>query len=85
MGLEGTAKAITSDVGAGSDTIASMLSGVTLLWSSMTAPTIMADQAITLNTGAALEGRALARIAAVALDSNAVTRPYVSASPRGAP
>jgi hypothetical protein len=37
--------------------------------------TIMADQAITLNTGATLEGRALARIAAVALDTNAVTRP----------
>lgn len=37
--------------------------------------TIMADQAITLKTGATLEGRALARIAAVALDSNVVTRP----------
>ena len=37
--------------------------------------TIMADQAITLKTGAVLDGRALARIAAVALDSNAVTRP----------
>lgn len=37
--------------------------------------TIMADQAITLNTGATLLGRALARIAAVTLDSNIVTLP----------
>ena len=37
--------------------------------------TIMADQAITLNTGATLEGRALARVAAVALDTNTVNRP----------
>jgi Ice-binding-like len=37
--------------------------------------TIMADQAITLGTGAILEGRALARFAAVALDTNVVTRP----------
>jgi hypothetical protein len=37
--------------------------------------TIMADQSITLKTGAVLDGRALARIAAVALDSDAVTRP----------
>lgn len=37
--------------------------------------TIMADQSITLNTGATLEGRALARIAAVALDGNTVTVP----------
>jgi hypothetical protein len=39
------------------------------------AGTIMADQAITLETGATLDGRALARIAAVALDSNIVTLP----------
>jgi hypothetical protein len=37
--------------------------------------TIMANQSITLLTGATLEGRALARIGAVTLDSNAVTRP----------
>ena len=37
--------------------------------------TIMADQAITLETGATLDGRALARIAGVTLDSNAVTVP----------
>ena len=37
--------------------------------------TIMANQAITLDTGATLDGRALARIAAVTLDSNAVTQP----------
>ncbi len=37
--------------------------------------TIMADQAITLNTGATLNGRALARIAAVTLDSNKIVKP----------
>jgi hypothetical protein len=37
--------------------------------------TIMADQSITLNTGATLDGRALARIGAVTMDSNAVVRP----------
>ncbi len=36
---------------------------------------IMADQSITLTTGADLEGRALTRIGAVALDSNTVTIP----------
>ena len=36
---------------------------------------IMADQAITLNTGARLDGRALARVAAVTLDTNAVVKP----------
>jgi hypothetical protein len=37
--------------------------------------TIMADQAITLNTGVKLVGRALARIAAVTLDSNMINTP----------
>lgn len=37
--------------------------------------TLMADQSITLNTGAVLNGRALTRIAAVSLDSNTVTKP----------
>ncbi len=37
--------------------------------------TIMADQAITLKTGAQLNGRALARIAAVNLDGNALVMP----------
>ena len=37
--------------------------------------TIMADQSITLNTGATLNGRALARIAAVTMDSNTITIP----------
>jgi hypothetical protein len=37
--------------------------------------TIMADQAITMTTGATLEGRALARIGAVTLDSNTITTP----------
>jgi hypothetical protein len=36
---------------------------------------ILADQSITLTTGATLEGRALTRIGAVTFDSNAVTVP----------
>ncbi|MDB5844280.1 MAG: hypothetical protein JWP79_1590, partial [Polaromonas sp.] len=36
---------------------------------------ILADQSVTLNTGAVLNGRALTRIAAVSLDSNTVTKP----------
>jgi hypothetical protein len=37
--------------------------------------TIMANQSISLATGATLDGRALARIAAVTLDSNIITQP----------
>ena len=37
--------------------------------------TIMADQSVTLITGAALDGRALARIGAVTLDASTVTKP----------
>jgi hypothetical protein len=37
--------------------------------------TIMADQAITLNSGATIDGRALARIAAVTMDGNTITVP----------
>lgn len=37
--------------------------------------TIMADQSITLNTGAQMTGRALARVGAVTLDTNSVVTP----------
>lgn len=37
--------------------------------------TVMADQSITLKTGARLDGRALARIAAVTLDTSTVIKP----------
>lgn len=35
----------------------------------------MADQSITLETGASLSGRVLARIGAINLDSNAIVAP----------
>jgi hypothetical protein len=37
--------------------------------------TIMADQSVSLSTGATLQGRAMARIGGVTLDANTVTRP----------
>jgi FAD/FMN-containing dehydrogenase len=44
-------------------------------WWPQTKGTILADQAIPLGTGARLDGRALARIAAVNLDSNTIVSP----------
>jgi uncharacterized repeat protein (TIGR01451 family) len=45
--------------------------------------TIMADQSIALQTGATLEGRAMAMIAAVTLDQNTITRPACAAGASG--
>ncbi len=50
-------------------------SSATLGTTSVFKGTIMADQSITLTTGATLDGRALARIAAVTLDANTITTP----------
>jgi hypothetical protein len=50
-------------------------SSATLGTSSVFKGTIMANQSITLNTGATLNGRALARIGAVTLAGNAVVMP----------
>lgn len=50
-------------------------SSATLGTTSVFKGTIMADQSITLNTGATLNGRALARIGAVTLAGNAVVMP----------
>ena len=50
-------------------------SSATLGTNSIFYGTILADQSITLTTGATLYGRALTRIAAVTLDSNTVTKP----------
>jgi hypothetical protein len=50
-------------------------SSATLGTNSVFVGTILADQSITLNTGARLDGRALTRIGAVTLDNNIVTAP----------
>ena len=50
-------------------------SSATLGTNSIFKGTILALQAITLDTGASLQGRALARNAAVTFDSNTVTAP----------
>ncbi len=50
-------------------------SSATLGTTSVMQGTIMADQSITLQTGAVLNGRALTRIAAVTLDSSTITKP----------
>jgi len=50
-------------------------SSATIGGSSVFKGTIMADQSITMDTGATLDGRALARIGAVALDANTITVP----------
>ena len=46
--------------------------------------TIMADQSITMDTGATLRGRALARVAAVNLNANVITSPSCG-TPSGTP
>ncbi|MFZ1730938.1 MAG: Ig-like domain-containing protein [Bacteroidota bacterium] len=43
--------------------------------------TILADQSISLNTGAVLDGRAMARIGAVTLAGNVVTKPPLDITP----
>src|SRR5258708_906306 len=55
-------------------------SSATLGTNSIFQGTIMADQSITLTTGATLNGRALARIGGVSLQVNAVTKPTASTS-----
>src|SRR5579864_9505254 len=55
-------------------------SSATLGTNSIFQGTIMADQSISLATGATLDGRALARIGGVTLEANAVTKPAASTS-----
>jgi hypothetical protein len=53
-------------------------SSATIGGSSVFKGTIMADQSITMNTAATLDGRALARNGAVALDANTITVPNLA-------
>jgi uncharacterized protein (TIGR03437 family) len=55
-------------------------SSATLGTNSVFKGTIMADQSITLTTGATLDGRALARIGGVSLQANTITKPSASTS-----
>jgi hypothetical protein len=55
-------------------------SSATIGTSSVVKGTIMAYQSISLNTGAQLDGRALASIGAVTLDGNTITRPPTAAN-----
>jgi uncharacterized protein (TIGR03437 family) len=55
-------------------------SSATLGTNSVFKGTIMADQSISLTTGATLDGRALARIGGVTLEANAVTKPSAPTS-----
>ena len=66
LGRPGSGRGLGSGPGRTSETL-----GTTSVFKG----TVMADQAVTLLTGATLDGRALARTAAVDLDSNLVTRP----------
>jgi hypothetical protein len=50
-------------------------SSATLGTTSVFKGTIMADQSITLNTGATIEGRMFARVAAVTLAGNTIVKP----------
>jgi hypothetical protein len=56
-------------------------SSATIGGSSIFKGTILAAESITLNTGAMLEGRALARVGAVALDANTITVPNTVTAP----
>lgn len=68
-------KVILSDGAKSANVFWQVGSSATLGTSSVFKGTIMADQSITLNTGASLNGRALARIGAVTLAGNAVVMP----------
>lgn len=59
-------------------------SSATLGTASDFAGIIMADQSITMNTGASLEGRAFARSGAVTLKENSIVTPTAAPSPRTA-